>query len=1242
MLMGSLIASLALSTPAAAQRTDVIRGRVTGLDTMPIVGATVIVTDTVAKTPRPPVRTDAKGAFSVSVDNGSGTYMVVVTMLGYGPQRRVVARGADGSIAPLTFKMSQVATQLGAVRSVGERPRPPRSEVRGDAGVGGEANYVNLSGGLTGDVTGDLTSALASIPGITLTPSATGGLPSVSAFGIGGDQNSLVLNGLGFGGSVPRDGFSLGVVTATYDPSRGGFAGVQQSLRMNSGGNFIQRSIHATIDAPSLQWTTPVASQVAGRYGQQIVSGALSGPIILDHLFYSTSFQVQRRASGLPSLLSANPASLTALRISPDSVGRLFAVLGPTGIPLRTANVPSQRENMETRLAARFDWIPHPTPPTPGLIAFLPNAFTQDAYYAQIGGTVRSNDGAMTGVTSVPSFGGQQTHRDGWAQLTAAKYLPHAILNETSVSLSGSIDRTDPYLSLPAARILVTSTLDDGQLGLSSLQVGGSSQPRSDSRSWLTEIRNQTSLTTWDRKHSAQLTLSAAEDGYSVNQDAGFGSYAFNSLADFANGVPASYSRTLTGQSRSGHGINGAIGIGDIWTPKSPGPTGAQTGPTFQYGLRLEGNHIGVRPAFNAQVDSVFHLRTDHVPSTGAVTPMLGFRWPVFGTYMTRNGINFGARGQLSGGVREYRGTFSTRGVDSYLRQTGLPDAIQQLYCVGGAAPTPDWRSFENGSIPTACADGSAGTVLSQTTPPVALLAPDYRLFESWRPALNLTYRVSDWLTAGANATYATNRHAASPYDINFNGVQQFGLSNEAGRPVYVAPSSIVPTTGTAAWTESRVSQLFAHVGETRSDLRSESRTLGGTLGYNPIIFSQSAIAISGSVGYTYSDAREQYRGFFQTTDGDPRVVGWSRGSQAKHAIVLSAFVRQQRWGSVQLFGRIQSGMFYTPTVLGDINGDGYNNDRAFVFNPAVVGDTSIANAMSRLLATAPSSAHDCLQRQLGTVAGRASCTAPWAMTNLTMQILPDPYRLGLGNRGSLSIYVNNILSGLDQALHGSDKLHGWGQSAIPDASLLTVRGFDPASKQFRYTVNPLFGNTSVFRNTFRSPFQITVDFRMDISPDRETQYLESLLRPRKAEGITSYTEAQIKQKIARGINPATVLLAQKDSLGITPAEADSMQKVAAYYMAKRDSVATAVAKFLASRNGDYAGEEVRSRWHAAGLATYKAFLDGYRGVFAVLTPEQTAHARKLTTLSTILDQINGIRDADLAIMFRSPLPSLP
>jgi hypothetical protein len=111
--------------------------------------------------------------------------------------------------------------------------------------------------GLTGDLTGDLTLALTTLPGVTLIPSATGGLPTVSAFGITGDQNGMVLNGMGFGGNVPRDGFRVGVVTSSYDPSRGGFAGIQTTLRMQGGTNLLQRSIHTTLDAPALQWTRP-------------------------------------------------------------------------------------------------------------------------------------------------------------------------------------------------------------------------------------------------------------------------------------------------------------------------------------------------------------------------------------------------------------------------------------------------------------------------------------------------------------------------------------------------------------------------------------------------------------------------------------------------------------------------------------------------------------------------------------------------------------------------------------------------------------------------------------------------------------------------------------------------------------------------------------------------------------------------------------------------------------------------
>src|SRR5205823_2393511 len=128
-----------------------------------------------------------------------------------------------------------------------------------------------------------------------------------------------------------------------------------------------------------------------------------------------------------------------------------------------------------------------------------------------------------------------------------------------------------------------------------------------------------------------------------------------------------------------------------------------------------------------------------------------------------------------------------------------------------------------------------------------------------------------------------------------------------------------------------------------------------------------------------------------------------------------------------------------------------------------------------------------------------------------------------------VSLFVNNILSGLDQAVHGSSKLHGWGQQAFSDPSLLTVRGFDQTTQRFKYAVNPQFGSTSVFRNTFRQPFMLTVDFRMDVAPDRETQFLEALLTPRKADNVKVLSEAQIKQRIMRGNNPVEQVLFVKD-----------------------------------------------------------------------------------------------------------------
>jgi hypothetical protein len=1076
-----------------------------------------------------------------------------------------------------------------------------------------------------------------------VTPNIDGSL-SISAFGIGGDQNGLVLNGMNFGAQVPRDGFRVGVVSASYDPGRGGFAGVQQSLRMQPGNNTITRSTHVTFDAPGLQWTSPVASNLGTTYGQQIASGTVGGPIVPDKFFYSSAYQFSRRASGLTSLESASDASLLALHINRDSVQRLMGLIGTAGIPERTSRVPNGRENTEGRLSFRFDFEPNVPPPQPG--QFFLNDATFDDYYLELGGTARNNGGAMIVPTSIPSSGGEISHHDGWAQFTAAKYLPRNTLNETTISVGGAEDRTNPYLDLPAANILLASGLPDGGVGISNVRVGGSASPHSDSKTWSTELRNATTYNTWDRHHSVALTLDATLDGYSVQQDAGFGTFAFNSLEDFANGTPTSFSRTLTSLHTSGTGMTGAIGLGDVFNMNAaaPGfnPFGAAppARPTFQYGVRVEGNHFGFQPAYNAKVDSIFGVRTDHVPDGVRVMPMIGFTWPLFPVFKV-NGLSLGRRGNISGGVREYRGTLSTRSIDSYTRQTGLPSAIQQLYCIGAAAPPPDWEGYQHGeSIPADCANGAASTPLAQTTPPVALFAPNYTLYDSWRPAFNVNYTLNNLFRVSANATWAINRNVPGNYDLNFNPAARFGLASEGNRPIYVSPTSIVPATGAETFADSRVSSDFAHVNEARSDLRSQVRTVGGTLTYAPfrIFFGGPNTAFwFASVSYSYNDAREQYRGF-QSTAGDPREISWSRGSQAKHVVTFTYNRTQGNLGSLALQARMQSGTPFTPSVAGDVNGDGYSNDRAFVFAPSTADPT--AASMAQLLRNAPSWARNCLQKQIGAIAGRNSCVGPWAFPILNMTLSPDPYRFGFRNRGSVTLLFTNLLSGLDQALHGSNKLHGWGQSAFADPTLLTVRGFDPSANRFNYTVNPLFGSTTQFRNTFRSPFVITLDVRLEVGPDRETQYLESLLRPRGSEGA-ALTVDQIKSRIARGLNPIDQLMQQKDSIRLSKEQVDSVMKISRRYAVRRDSIATVMAQYLVARHGSYGGEGVRETWHAAGVASYRGYIDDIRAVMALLTPEQRATAE---TKPSMLGFVNLalIKDADIPTMFRSAMTSLP
>ena len=304
---------------------DIIRGRVIGPDKKPVENVTVTATSLVNQTSRN-AKTNKDGRFSIIFSGGGGDYMMSYTGIGFQPTRFEVKREVDEDILIADATLSKTAVTLDAVQVNAGREKPDRNGNQLDAGSREQTlNNANIPI----DILGDLSAMAATLPGITLIPGADGGASGFSVLGLGADQNNITLNGLNFGGTdLPRDATTqTRVTTSSFDPSRGGFSGGQIALRTNSGTNYQTRSLHQTVDAPSLQYTDAVGRALGQRFTNLQLSGNAAGPITFDKAFYSFSWQLGRRASTLQDLLNTDPLALERVGVSSDSVTRLLGLL---------------------------------------------------------------------------------------------------------------------------------------------------------------------------------------------------------------------------------------------------------------------------------------------------------------------------------------------------------------------------------------------------------------------------------------------------------------------------------------------------------------------------------------------------------------------------------------------------------------------------------------------------------------------------------------------------------------------------------------------------------------------------------------------------------------------------------------------------------------------------------------------------------------------------------------------------
>jgi hypothetical protein len=1164
---------------ALAAQTDVIRGKVTNYEGLPLAQVRVTATSIPGNVTRE-TRTNDQGSFQIAFPGGQGDYIMGYARIGYVFRQFEIKRLADEDVLVADARLNVIQLDTVVTTATNQQRVNRRDQTPDVSGTERQVSNTNLPPELQGDIA----SMAASLPGVLLVPGLDGAADGFSVLGLGADQNSVTLNGMQFGANgLPRDAsISSSLTTSSYDVSRGGFSGGNFNIRSGSGSNFRTRGSSLVINAPQLMWSDRAAQALGTEYTNLSWGGVASGPISLNKSFYNVSYQLGRQSRDNQTLLTTNALGLETSGIAYDSVSRFVGILEQRGVPTVSGPLHTSRISDNGSVFGSIDYNP-------------PSSTQGNAFNLTFNGNWARQSPVTGGATQLASASGDRTNWGGGLQGRHSGYVK-MFLSETSIGINSSRDHGAPYLALPAGRVRVSSVFDDGNSGVQLLAFGGNQGLSSRSRSINASAQNTLSWFDDANKHRLKLTTELQYSASTQDQSSNLlGSFLYNSLADLEAGLPASFTRTLVARQRSTGQFTGSASLGDSWR-KTPDLQ-------IQYGLRIDASHYTTTPGYNQLIETTFDRRNDRVPQPITFSPRIGFSW----TTGSANEISafFGQartpRAVVRGGIGVFTNSSGAGMIGAALDNTGLPSGAQQIVCVGPAVPIPDWTLYVTNpaGIPDHCADGTAGSVFSNASPSVTLFAPNFTPQRTVRSNLSWNGSILDArFSTNVEGTYSMNFNQQRSVDLNFTPTVRFTLDD--GRPMYVLPTSIVATTGSIASRDARISSAFNRVSEVRSDLQSRTAQLSVRL--SPITRTQNAFGWSAA--YTYSHIREQVSGF-SSTAGNPLLVEWARSGQGPHQLTYN--LRYSFFNAVHVNwnGSFRSGARYTPGIAGDINGDGYSNDRAFLYIPSAAKDSALAAGMSSLLANTSGAAHACLESQLGQIAERNSCKGPWSST-ASLQVTLDRAKFRMPQRASISFSLSNPIGAADLLVNGSSNLKGWGLSASPDPSVLYVRGFDAAAGRYKYEVNQRFGATRPQLSAFRSPVVLTASMRFDLGPTREHQQLLQQLDNGRTQPGGRQSEQAFRSIGTNGVpNPMVTILRQQDSLRLTSAQADSIAAMNRRYQYRTDSLWTPVARYFAALPVDYSGREAFDRYLRARKVQVDMLIALAPTIRELLTSEQ-------------------------------------
>ena len=1004
-----------------------IQGRVTDTSGVPIVGATVRITN-VSNGHEWAVQTLSTGAYVLNAAGVGGPFRIEARGLGFAPMARMEAALSLGERLIADFMLRPLAAHLAAVEVV--------APVEGTHGGTGLTNVVSRERITTHPNAGrDFLALLTLSPQTMISPPA--GTANTGGITIGGQHR--LYNSFRIDGGVHQDRYrgrlpgretlprpisfealeAIEILAAPFDVRYGGFAGGMVNAVTRSGTNERMGSIFGYLSDGSMvgrgATRTPAGDFTTVQYG-----GRVSGPIVRDRAHLFLSFDMQRQAVPDPGpLLTRGTSSADIARIQlshadalrfqsilRDSFGLDPGTLGPVDGRARSSDIfgkLSLQPGVNNHVQFSHQ---HVQGDRWGFVSRVPGFYFLSASSQRNPSAARST-------------------RFIWSARPGNRWS-----NELIVSRQRLDDSCRPAATFPVIRV---GPAGAGQL-VAGAEGGCAIDPINAVTQTTIEVANNLSAAVGDH------VLMAGVHGESLRfQDHGLqnasGIWTFATLDQLEAGRATGYQRTLPGPARAGgpdlraHHLG--IYVQDRWR------LNRQASLTF--GLRADVPIVTGASVANPTLKSAMGIDTGRLPGGVLFSPRLAIDYQ----------LDTVRRTQLRGGM----GVFTGWPPYMWLANAYRDDGTQELFlaCAGTRAPT-----FALDSPPSTCADGSG------PVPRVSYFDRGATVPQNLKLALGVD-RLLPWGFAGSvDVLYTRAIHQLYATDANLS--DPVGAARgEGNRPLF---GTITGTVNSVVRAPSRPYPAFGQV------VRMTDAAGDYALSLSVQMHRRFGEGSELSALYAFTKARDRMslvnpaaRANLENTplegtlDARPLRTSYF---EIPHRFQLSAAMRLPYQASLSLVYAGAVGTPFTYGIEGDANADGipsaqFSNDIVYVPRPTANDrDISLAVFDSVLRTNVPAPATEyqrldafieaepCLRRQRGRLIERNSCHNPWSGT--VSGRLAKAFLIRDGQSVEVTADMYNLLNVLNAR---------WGQSRRtvldPWARMLTMVGYDPAAERGVY-----------------------------------------------------------------------------------------------------------------------------------------------------------------------------------------------